>query len=63
MRIPVKSANATSDDLRKLRGIVDDLKAASMFNVKPVAEAALDQAMVCLFNIEKRLERLENDKA
>lgn len=59
----IKSANYTSEDLRKLRGIVGDLKDASMFNLKPVAEAALDQALVCLFNIEKRLERIENGKA
>lgn len=51
------------ENLKRLRQRIDALKDASMFNAKPLADAALDQAMICLDDFEKRLERLENGKA
>ncbi len=52
-----------TDNLKRLAGRIEALKQASMFNAKPLADAALDQAMVCLTEFETRLERLENGKA
>lgn len=52
-----------NDNLKRLAGRIEALKGASMFNAKPLADAALDQAMICMAEMNERLERLENGKA